>query len=189
MEDKNMTYEQYPNWPRFEVATMPLPPDILHHENIPGMTLSIPKAMLGYYHITDEIAVLENPLCGQLLCFGKSLASSNICFVSQTGQIVQDLLPENYPILFVSSSLEQFTDCIRAVYERFPFDSWRPDNPLDMFDDFDRLQSEWESASKDLAKTFERIDPMAWDPDGFWGTFVHDVYIGDYATKDMLEDD
>ena len=152
MKDKDMSYDQYFNLPRFEVVTIPIPHDISYRRNLPGMTINIPKDMLGYYMKDDEITVLQNSQYDRLLCFGTSLWSSKICFVPQTGQIIQDRLLENYPVLLVSSSLEQFTDCVRAVYERFPFDSWRPDNPLDMFD---RFQSEWESANKDLAKTFE----------------------------------
>jgi hypothetical protein len=37
-----------------------------------------------------------------------------------------------------------------------------------------------------IGEAIRRIDPIAMNSDSFWGTFVDDVAIGDFATEDVV---
>ena len=45
-----------------------------------------------------------------------------------------------------------------------------------------------EAVAAKISNVIRSIDPVALSADSFWGTFVDDVAIGDYATEDVVED-
>jgi hypothetical protein len=53
----------------------------------------------------------------------------------------------------------------------------------------EQLDSEVDRAAEDLTKILRSIDPAAVaDQTTYWGSFVFDVQMGDFATEDVLRD-
>jgi hypothetical protein len=80
---------------------------------------------------------------------------------------------------------------VRAVTERFPFDSKvtgkdrRGEEDEDARDE--RRFNEWEQAVLELGAILDRIDPASPVRGGeFWGDFLADVGMGNYASEDWL---
>jgi hypothetical protein len=89
---------------------------------------------------------------------------------------VLDVMDLDEPVVRIAnSSLKQFSECIRAVIDLFPYYHEGAD-----FDEID-------AATGRISAKLNDIDPVALeDPDGFWRTFVDDVQMGDYATEVSL---
>jgi hypothetical protein len=98
------------------------------------------------------------------------------------------------PAWVVSSSLDHFIASVRAVLERFPFDSEvtgkhsRREEDQEYEEDQeareDRLRNEWAQAVLDLWESLDRIDPAVATLGGeFWGDFLADISMGDYRSK------
>ncbi len=95
------------------------------------------------------------------------------------------------PAWLVNSSLDHFIASIRAVTERFPFDSevtgkgCRGEEDEEARDE--RRFNEWEQAMLELGETLDRIDPAVPIRGGeFWADFLADVGMGNYASEDWL---
>jgi hypothetical protein len=95
------------------------------------------------------------------------------------------------PAHFVNSSLDQFIASVRAVTERFPFDSEVTEKDRRGEEDEetreDRRFKEWEQAVEELEETLHRIDPAVSTLGGaFWGNFLGNIGMGDYASEGWL---
>jgi hypothetical protein len=162
-------------WPRFERAVFS------GWDSVPGevrdtlMRAGPPKRSLGrLYWASTELASVEIPPRGRLIRFGHSGIASGIHLDPSTGEVLVVLDHAGAVPQLVNSTLAQFTDTVRTVIDMFPY--YDRDGRLD----------EREAAAKRLAGAIRRIDPVAMNPDSFWGTFVDDVAIGDFATEDVV---
>jgi hypothetical protein len=173
--------------------------ELVTYSDVPGVpaevsqklkSLGVPGNLLGRYRAAREVAILNEPSFGKLVCFGSSGISSTatrICLEPQTGRIVEAISITSGPILLVNSSLEQFIATVKAVYERFPFDSWKLGEDVTNDEIFDRFWKEWDAAATDLTELFLHIDPIIIDIDGFWTTFLDDMRMGIFATDKILD--
>jgi hypothetical protein len=175
-------------WPKFELITSFDTNDIPSEWLQPFISYGIPKSLFDYYQSEIPLTLINTSTYGQIICFGRNETSVKICLVPQTGEVIMVLCVKEYPITFVNKSLEQFIASVIAVYNRFPFDSWRIDNDLDAFKDFDLLSDEWEKAAQDLKMRLIKIDPYVGTTDDFWTTFLDDLRMGNGFTKDILTD-
>jgi SUKH-4 immunity protein len=187
---------------RFEMVTFPEPTGIPHGWDAELLRQGVPKALFGRFEAANEVTLLEVPHDGQLVCFGTSGLDGSVCLDPQTGAVVEITyvptgtinLPSGVhgPQDFVNSSLEQFIASVRAVLDRFPFDSEGTEEDRardDLADEWahqDKLANEWDRAGGELDETLRRIDPAvgAVPRDGFWMTFVGDVQMGAFSTRD-----
>jgi hypothetical protein len=140
----------------------------------------LPKNFLGpLYSAAERLAIVDVPPLDRLVRFGHSSDFSDGLFINPvTGEIVEVALGQVRS--FVNSSLDQFTQTVTAIVERFPF--YSRDAEYEVNDE------EVAVAVRDLTAIISGIDPPAMEVDRFWSTFVDDVAIGDYATEDVLGD-
>jgi hypothetical protein len=180
---------------RFELVTFSEPTGMPHGWDAELLRTGVPKVLFGCYEAANELTLLEVPHDGQLVCFGASGPYGSVCLDPRTGAIVYVNTPEGKvlaPPRFVNSSLEQFIASVRAVLDRFPFDSEgtgegrERDDLADEWAHEDKLINEWDQAGSELTETLRRIDPAvgAVPRDGFWMTFMGDVQMGDFSTRD-----
>jgi hypothetical protein len=138
----------------------------------------LPKNFLGpLYSAAEQLTIVEVPPLRRAIRFGNSTHFSDGLFLNPiTGEVVE--VASGEVRLFVNSSLKQFGQTVTAVVERFPFYS--------SHDEDEKLDEDMDAAVRNLSAIICRIDPPAIDVDLFWSTFVDDVSIGDYSTKDVL---
>jgi hypothetical protein len=170
----------------------------------------VPKNLFRTYNAAHELTLLEVPDYGPLVCFGTE-HWVYVCQDPHTGAIVCiaymppnviNLGPGSFVGLphLVNSSLDQFIASVRAVLERFPFysmDTGEGDDlddpasmdPASMRAYAEQFDSEVNRAAEDLTEILRRIDPAAVaDHTTYWGSFVFDVQMGDFATEDVLRE-
>jgi hypothetical protein len=96
------------------------------------------------------------------------------------------------PAWLVNSRLDPFIASVRAVTERFPFDSGVTGKDRRGEEDWkarqDRIYKEWDQAVEELEETLHRIDPAAVSPlsGAFWVAFLGDVGMGTYYSEYWL---
>src|SRR5581483_2744499 len=182
-------------WPHFEMVTFSEPTGIPNGWDVDLLRKGVPKSLLGRYDAADELTLLAGPNFDPLVCFGNSGSFVKICLDPRTGQVVDivydsksgivhsDVDSRDWlvrPAMLVNSSLDQFIASVRAVYDRFPFDSG------ESYDSDDNAD-EWDHAVEDLMKILRQMDVAAVaNPDGFWRTFLDDVQMGDFSTVAVL---
>ena len=182
-------------WSRFEMVTFSKPTGIPHGWDMELVSKGVPKDLLGAYQAANGLALLEAQWGEQFVCFGVSGHDDYFCLNPRTGAVVDIVYVATStinrvsgvqgPPIFVNSSLDQFIASVRAVVNRFPFES----SSLGQTQGHgqDDLANLWELVSEELFETLRRIDPVALaDLDGFWMTFVSDVQMGDYSTEMIL---
>src|SRR5260370_450420 len=189
------------DWPRFTLVTYSAPTGIPHGWDAELLAKGAPDGLV--IKAEHDLTLLEAPSYGPLMCFGTTGAHGRVCLDPRTQHVVhveygafQTGNPQAEVVgspNLVGSSLEQLIEMVRAVTERFPFDSdltWddregEADEEKEARDE--RLLNEWAQAVVDLAEILDRIDPAAFaDPGEFWHTFVADVSMGNYSTEDIL---
>lgn len=173
-------------WPTFESVTFPIPPEIPFEWVVPLVTQGVPKDIWGYFKPAQSLTLVTKTSYGPFIRIGVDGDGDGILFEPMTGHIVWDLTTINEPPLFINTSLAQFNACAAATYQRFPFDSWSKENPLDPFYDFDQLNHEWQKAVEELSQQIKAIDPDADVIDGFWGNLLFTISIGDCSTELIL---
>lgn len=183
-------------WPRFEIANFPTPTGIPNEWVKELIGKGVPKSLFELYHAAGELTLLDDPASGPLVCFGDYALYGRICLNPRTEQIVDIIyVPVETPnmpagvlrsAMLVNSSLDQFTASVRSVLSRFPFDTGDTGDDTDEDSYLDRLEAETDRAVQDMAATLRRIDEAALLVDGFWTTFLDDVQMGDFSTKDIL---
>ncbi len=187
--------EQLPaDWPCFTIMTYRAPTGIPHGWDAELLEKGAPDGLVCAP--ARELALLEHPDAGPLVCFGTLGCDDYVCLDPRTKRVVLviygafragDPQPRFVgPAWVVNSSLDRFIASVRAVTERFPFDSdvtgkdSRGEEDEEARDD--RRFKEWEQAVLELAETLDRIDPVAPTLGGeFWGDFLADVGMGNYA--------
>lgn len=187
-----MAEEQIPNWPRFRLVIYTAPTGIPNGWDAELLGQGAPDGLVCT--AARELVLMEHPDAGPLVCFATAGPDDYVCLDPRTKQVVRvlygafrfgDPQPEFVgPAWVVNSSLDQFIASVRAVTERFPFDSevtgkdGRGEEDEKVRED--RRFSEWEQAVLELAETLDRIDPIPGE--GFWGDFLADVGMGNYAS-------
>jgi len=120
MADEHRDTDQ---WPRFAIVTVPEPTGIPHGWDEELVGKGVPQSLFGLYEAANELTLLEVPGSGPLVRFGSCGSSGSICLEPSTGHVVHDIaVPTIHPRV-VNASLDQFTASVRAVLDRFPFDS------------------------------------------------------------------
>jgi hypothetical protein len=130
----------------------------------------VPKEIFEAYRAAEAIThIVVNRK--NLLRFGRDGLYSSMCMDVATGSIVT-LAPDS-TTRFVNSSLEKFIETAKAVTARFPFYG---ENDADVKEVVDR-------AVKDVTDAIRSVEESAFERDGFWGTLVADIQMGDFATE------
>lgn len=192
------------DWPRFKLVHFSAPTGIPHRWDAELLAKGAPDGLVC--HVEDKLTLLEDPTFGPLVCFGTGAPDERLCLNPRTRQVICILYgafgnwrdsasqPEMVgPVEVVGSSLDQFITLVRAATERFPFDndlSAEEHTGKSAEDEMAREEqrfSEWAQAVLELEEILSRIDQAAVsNPGGFWQTFVVDVGMGNYATKNFL---
>lgn len=130
--------------------------------------LEVPAESVGYsYSAAESLDVLE--INGFFfLRFGYTGMSGSILLNPETGEVVESE-EDLSRVSLVNTSLERFSECVRAVVDRCPFYS------------DDASDEEWESAANDVERIVCTIDPNAYFEGGYWNEMVSDIMMGDYA--------
>jgi hypothetical protein len=195
---------QVDRWPHFEMVTFSEPTGIPFGWDKELVSKGVPKDLFRMYHAAHELTLLEVPDYGPLVCFGTE-RWDYVCQDPHTGAIVYatymtpgiaNIGPDYFVGLhFVNSRLDQFIASVRAVLERFPFYSMDTgegddlDDPASERARAEQFDSEVDRAAEDLTEILRSIDPAAVaDQTTYWGSFVFDVQMGDFATEDVLRD-
>src|SRR6267142_3547573 len=127
-----MAKAQMANWPHFTLVTYAAPTSISHGGDTELLQKGAPDGLVCT--AARELTLLEHPDAGPLVCFGTTRSDDYVCLDPRTKQVVDIHVhrpvgpgspqPEFVgPAWVVNSSLEHFIASIRAVTERFPFDS------------------------------------------------------------------
>ncbi len=189
------------HWPRFTLATYSAPTGILHSWDAELLEKGAPDGPVC--EAARELTLIEHPESGPLVCFGAGhLADMYVCLDPRTKQVV-DIVYRAFrtgdprpsvlgPPQVVNSSLDHFIAAVRAVTERFPFDSEVTGKGRKREEDEDardeRRFHEWEQAMLGLGETLDRIDPAHPVMSGeFWHIFLADVGMGLYASENGLD--
>ena len=193
-----MAADQTTEWPQFKLVTYAAPTGIPHGWDAELLEQGAPDG-LGCTAL-PALILLTHPDIGPLVCFGLGhLVDLYVCMNPHTKQVVDihahgpiasdDTQPEMIgPALPVNSSLGQFIASVRAVTERFPYDSevtgkGRRDEEDEETRD-ERRFNEWSEAVLQMADMLDRIDPTAYTLGGdYWGIFLGDVSMGNYASE------
>jgi SUKH-4 immunity protein len=201
--ERQMPEDPTARWLRFELVTFSAPTGIPHGWDAELLNKGVPKSLLGRYRARSELVLVEVPDYGPLVCFGTTMVTNSVCLDPRTGAIVEtDYVPTvirdpsrgGYGLPgFVNSSLGQFIASVRAVLNRFPFNSTDTgaDRELDERTRerarAEQREGEWNHAVEDLTEILRQIDPAAVaDEYTFWRTFVDDVQMGNFATEGIL---
>jgi SUKH-4 immunity protein len=169
----------------FDLMTFSEQTGVPHELAAPLLELAVPKEMLGYYRAESELTLLELPGVRQFVCFGLLGYSDRVGLDPHTGEVVAllDMRGDGskWADCPINSSLEQFITSVRAVLNRYPFDSPQANEESD--DSYlDRTRAELDRAVDDLKRALNAIDPAAMENlDGFWMTFLDDVRMGDFS--------
>jgi hypothetical protein len=195
-----MSDDYMDRWPRFKMVTYAAPTGIPNGRDAALLEKGAPDG-LGCTPFS-ELILLDHPDAGLLVCFGEGhLVDTYVCLDPRTKQVTD----VNYrafktgvpqpefvgPASVVNSSLDQFIASVRAVTERFPYDSEVSGKELRGEDDEeardDRRFAEWEQAVLELGDVLDRIDPANPVRGGeYWGVFLADVGMGNYASEGVL---
>lgn len=137
----------------------------------------VPKSFIGRrYTVNAGLSLLMSKNDEPLVRFGSTGLVGSICVDIATGKVVEVInagVPSS-PMLFVNTSLTQFTQTVKAIIDRFPYYGQEATD-----DEIDLVASE-------LLDVVRNIDPEAAVPDRYWSTFVDDVQIGDLSTEAVL---
>ncbi|MCX4537548.1 SUKH-4 family immunity protein [Streptomyces sp. NBC_01669] len=137
-------------------------------------SLEVPLESVGHaYWAAEDLETVD--IGGtRFVRLGYTGASGAVLLNTVTGAVVEsnDEFESTNP---VNSSLRNFTACIQAVIERFPFYSQ------------DAGEEEWESAADDVLRLVREVDPEAFVEGGYWHEMTSDIMMGDYATESVLD--
>lgn len=194
-----MAEEQTVHWPRFTLVTYSAPTGISHGWDADLLEKGAPDGLIC--EAARELTLVEHPDAGPLVRFGRTGLNDYVCLDPRTKQVVSilygafrtgDPQPEFVGSAWVvNSSLDQFIASIRAVTERFPFDSEVTRKGRRGEEDEEargeRRFNEWAQAVLELGETLDRIDPAHPVLGGeFWHIFLADVSMGLYASEAWL---
>ena len=197
-----MSDEQTIQWPRFMMVTYSAPTSVPYGWDAELLEKGAPDGLVC--EAARKLTLIEDPDAGPLVCFGTGhLADIYVCLDPRARRVV-DVFAYGVgettgppPKIIrsaqvVNSSLDHFIASVRAVTERFPFDSEVTEKGRRGAEDADardeRLLNEWAQAVVELGETLDRIDPEAPSLGGeFWGVFLGDVSMGNYASEAWLD--
>ena len=161
--------------PRFELTTFSQPVDG-RSDVVDALTKTgVPKGSIGRaYTAARELTRRNVPGRGDLICFGKSGLSNEICVDPSNGEVLQ--VVEGADPRFVNSTIGRFVASVKTVIDMFPY-----------YETTDSSLDTGQAVADRIAEAIGRVDPPAREPDTFWETFVQDVAIGDYSTADVVK--
>ena len=134
----------------------------------------VPRAFIGRYTADSAVTIVERGDGAPLLRFGSGASSQAIGVDISTGHVVRVSAARGSRLLFVNTSIGQFTQTVKALIERFPYY------------DADATGEETDAVAAELLEIIEGIDPEAGVPDRFWSTLADDAAIGDLTTENIL---
>jgi len=161
------------HWPHYENVVPPIAPQVPEELAASLATLGVPRNFIGKrYRLSSEVRPVALPAFGTLVQFADS-ALGALYLDPSNGKVISPTSADG-PII-VNSSLRQFDDTVRTVIEMFPF--------------YNRGSSieERQGVADRMRSALQLIDPAATVVDSFWGNYIDDLEIGDFATEDVLE--
>ena len=178
------------HWPQFELVSYT---DVLALNDIANdamrksLKIGVPKSFFGAYKADSNLSLLNIPSRGKLICFSSS-DLTKLCLDTRTSEVVHVITVPDGPCHPVNETLEQYRQSVKAVYDRFPFDSWQPGMSPNSDEIMDMVFPEWEMAADELRAILHDIDrdPAVSSEIGFWGTFLDDLMMGNYFSKDVM---
>jgi hypothetical protein len=156
----------------------------------------LPQAIMKIFDALPILRLVDFPPYGPLIHLGHQSENILICLHPATEQVVYvqclGTPPKVVGTGLINSSYRQCIEYAKVVYDRLPYDSWTPDNPLDQFEveAHERLQAEWYQAFIDMETSCIAINPMMrmkWE--NVWRDLFQRVLIGDVSTYDLYHDD
>jgi len=134
----------------------------------------VPQGFIGRRYVVDSSVTLFKQRSELILQFGTSGLSNPVGIEIATGHVVKIMNARSFPLIFVNASVEQFTETVKEMLNRFPY--------------YSRLESDKkaEAVGTELLETIRRIDAEAALPDRYWSIFTDDVKIGDLSTEAVL---
>ncbi len=135
-------------------------------------TDGVPAGFIGRrYSVNKELRIIHVDGSSPVVRFGSTGLQGAIGLSSETGAVVEVIDEQLAQLLFVNSSLPQFTKTVRTITARFPFYGR------------DASAEEFEEVASELLEVIRGIDPEAAVPDRYWSTFTDDVAIGDLSNE------
>ena len=135
----------------------------------------VPREFIAPRYAADSSVTLLGHEGGEpLLRFGSGELSDAIAVDLVTGHVIEIVDPPGDATLFVNTSVEKFTQTVKAVIDQFPYY------------DTDASDEEIRTASDQVLDAVKKIDPEAAVPDRYWSTFVDDMRNGDLSTEEIL---
>jgi hypothetical protein len=125
----------------------------------------------GRYVADDKLRTIHVEGCDPLVRFASTGLTGAIAVSSDSGAVVEKIAEHLPRLLFVNSSLPQFTRTVEMILGRFPY--YDRDTPEEQF----------KKVAFELLEIVRNIDPEAAVPDRYWSTFADDVAIGDFSTE------
>lgn len=159
------------SWPTFHLVHLPIELDEPTTDDVRRVASElarkgVPKDLFQFYRATETVRhVFVNQK--NLLRFGRVGSHVSIGIDVATGSVVAGADE------FINSSLEKFTETVKAVIARFPFYSG---NEMVVEDIVDR-------AVKDVMEIIESVEKRALERDGFWQGVIDDIQMGDVPTE------
>jgi hypothetical protein len=135
----------------------------------------VPRRFIGRrYTVDSKVAPVEQERGQPLARFGSSGLAGAVCVDIMDGHVIEFIAERRSEKLFVNTSVEQFTQTVKAMIDRFPYYGQQATD-----DKIDRVAEE-------LLEIIRTIDSEAAVPNRYWSTFVDDVKMGDLSTEAIL---
>lgn len=167
-------------WPRFEMVSLPseagVPEDVAHYLEKSG----VPRDLLNGIYSALPVAKL---VADDLVAFGaEGDGDGRICIDIGQGAVVSIASERHVGNRhLVNSNIENFTACVAAIIERFPF--------YLTVAGADESYVVFENASSDIDRIVSEIDPSACsESEGFWTELIATASVGDLSVDDVLDD-
>ena len=137
--------------------------------------IGVPKGFIGRRYAADPgVTPLVREGSDPLLRFGSCGLADAMCVDLVTEHVVEIINAARSAPLFVNTSIEQFTQTVKALVDRF------------LYYGHEATGDEMDIVAGELLNVIRSIDPEAAVPDRYWSTFVDDVQIGDLSTEAIL---
>ena len=173
------------SWPRYEPVVFTTAIDVSPEDIDTLNRARLPRRFLGGDMAVDAPVGVDVPGRGYLIRFTAG-RGGGFYFSPSTGEVLYiDDRPE-FGSNLVNSTLEQFTNTVKALIEAFPYYADFGVDPNEV--DVDTLVDMYEASAARLAALIGEIDPAALTPETFWDDFLVAVVHGNYSTESILGD-
>jgi hypothetical protein len=166
--------ESPPGWPVFQPAVFTIPDRIPQAARAAFAETDVPRNLFARYRASSDLEVVKGANDKRLVRFGEFLPHSMVCFDPAGGEVVTLVAVKRRVQRLVNSSLADFSDCVRAAIDLFPY--YRSNAE----------RREKTAAGLVLEGRLMDMDAAALEADGFWRSIVADVRSGGLSTEDVI---